>query len=266
MLSKYGTDAVTIACIGVLAYMLGNVLHEVLGHGGACLISGEKPLVVSTVHLECSVDKRLVMAGGTLVNFIAGAVFFVLGRMTGRAWPRLKYFFWLSMAVNLFTATGYFLFSGIGGVGDWALFIEGLGAPWAWRIGMTVLGAVGYTLAAWLVVLEVRPLVGSDKDERYRRAKRLSWIPYFAGGTLACIAGSLNPQGMILVAMSAAASTFGGTSGFLWAMKWLNGDILLGPPAEPLSIERSWVWIVTACVAVASFIALLGPGWRFSGK
>ena len=38
----------------------------------------------------------------------------------------------------------------------------------------------------------------------------------FAGGILACVAGSLNPhQGMILGALSAAASTFGGTSGLL---------------------------------------------------
>jgi hypothetical protein len=98
-------DALTVGSIGILAYMLGNLLHEGVGHGGACLLAGAKPLVLSSVHFECSLDSRLVMAGGTLMNLAAGSVFFALGRFTGRSYPRLKYFFWISMTVNLFTAT-----------------------------------------------------------------------------------------------------------------------------------------------------------------
>ena len=41
-------------------------------------------------------------------------------------------------------ASGYFVFSGIAGFGDWAEFIKGLGPQWAWRIGMTVFGATAY--------------------------------------------------------------------------------------------------------------------------
>jgi hypothetical protein len=69
-------DALTVGSIGILAYMLGNVLHEGVGHGGACLLVGAQPLVLSSVHFECSMDSRLVMAGGTLINLLAGAVFF----------------------------------------------------------------------------------------------------------------------------------------------------------------------------------------------
>jgi hypothetical protein len=57
-----------------------------------------------------------------------------------------------------------------------------------------------------------------------------------------CIAGALNPKGMILVLISAAASTFGGTSGLLWATNWLKRGTLIpyGPAAEPLPIRRNW--------------------------
>src|SRR5271165_2593987 len=75
-------DGLTIAAIGMIAHMLANVLHEGVGRGGACLLSGGKALVISTVHMECSAETRLVMAGGTLMNFIAGALFFALGRAT----------------------------------------------------------------------------------------------------------------------------------------------------------------------------------------
>jgi len=259
-------DALTVGAIGILAYMLGNVLHEGAGHGGACLLVGAKPLVLSSVHFECSLDSRLVMAGGTLVNLLAGAVFFALERFTGRSYPRLMYFFWISMTVNLFTGTGYFLFSGIGGIGDWGDFIQGLGPQWVWRIGLTIFGAVTYLLAARISLLELRPLIGSTKEQRYRRAVRLSAIPYFAGGILMCIAGALNPKGMILILISAAASTFGGTSGLMWSTNWLNRGTMIpyGPPAEPLPIHRSWPLIVAAGAIAIAFIAVLGPSVRLA--
>ena len=101
-------DALTVGAIGILAYMLGNVLHEGLGHGGACVLIGAKPLVISSVHFECSSDSRLVFAGGTAINLLAGALFFALGRLTVPAYPRLKYFSWIAMTLNLYTGTGYF--------------------------------------------------------------------------------------------------------------------------------------------------------------
>jgi hypothetical protein len=118
-------DPLTIDAIGILAYILGNILHEGLGHGGACLLVAGKPLALSSVYFDCSADSRLVMAGGTLMNLLAGALFFALGRMTGSSRPRLKYFFWIAMTVNLCTGTGYFVFSGIAGIGDWGAFIQG---------------------------------------------------------------------------------------------------------------------------------------------
>jgi len=254
-------DWLTIAGIAIVAYILASVLHEGVGHGGACLLSGGKVLVISTVDMECSADNRLVTAGGTLMNVAAAALCVALGRVTN---TQLKYFLWLSLTVNLFTAAGYFLFSGIGGFGDWASFIQGLSPQWAWRTGMTIFGAAAYLLVARFSLLQLRPLIGNDREKRFVRAVRLSRMPYFAGGTLACIAGSLNPHGMILVALSAAASTFGGTSGLLWMIYWLKGDrIPLGSDPEPMPIRRSWPWILTAGALALAFVFVLGPGVRF---
>ena len=259
-------DPFTVGAIAILAYMLGNVLHEGAGHGGACLLAGGKPLAISSVYFECGADSRLVMAAGTLMNLLAGAVFFALGRLTGRNSPRLKYFFWIAMTINLFTGTGYFLFSGIGGIGDWGEFIHGLGPQWLWRIGLTILGAVTYALAARISLLELHPLIGSDQAQRYQRAVRLTAVPYFAGGILMCIAGALNPQEWSSFSISAAASTFGGTSGLMWATNWLKRGTMIpfGPPANPMPIQRSWPLIVTACAAALAFIAVLGPSIRFA--
>jgi len=257
-------DGFTLAAIGIVAYALASVLHEGVGHGGACLISGRTPLAVSTVYMECSADTRLVIAGGTLINFGAAAVFFALARLARRS-PSLRFFCWLSMTVNLLTATGYFLFSGVGGFGDWAAFIQGLGPPWLLRLMLVILGGVGYLAAVLFSLFELRPLIGSDKVRRITRATHLMRIPYYTGGTLACIAGALNPLGWYLVALSAAASTFGGTSGLVWMAKWLRNTnrIPLGSEPEPAPIGRSWPWIVIAACAAIVFIAVLGPSVRF---
>ncbi len=258
------SDPITVVAIALIAYMCGTMLHEALGHGGACLLTGGAPREVNTVSMDCSADNRLVIAGGTIMNVVAGALFFALGRLTPRTSPRLKYFLWIAMTVNLFAAAGYFLFSGIGGFGDWAMFIQGFRPQWAWRAGMAIFGAGAYMAVARFCLLELRPLIGSDRQRRYINAVRLSRLPYFAGGILACIAGSLNPQGWILVALSAAASTFGGASGLLWMMNWLRGNgIPLGSEPEPVPIERSWAWIAGASVLAVVFVAVLGPGLRF---
>jgi len=81
-----------------------------------------------------------------------------------------------------------------------------------------------------------------------------------------CVAGALNPKGMILILVSAAASTFGGTSGLLWATNWFKRGTLIpyGPTAEPLPIRGSWPLAVAAGAAAIAFIAILGPSIRLS--
>lgn len=257
-MEKSRGDMLTIVSVALVAYMAGNVVHEALGHGLACIATGGKPILVTTVSMECSADNRIVMAGGTIANIIAAAILFGCARA---ARSTARYFFWFCATINLFAASGYFLFSGVGGFGDWAMFIQGLANPLLWRIGLTVFGGFAYMMTARFSLLEMRPLIGNDLKTRYARSVELTRIPYFAGGTLACIAGCLNPGGMILVGLSAAASTFGGASGLLWMTQWLRGGAIpLGADPEPSPIARSWPWIIAAAISACLFIAVLGPG------
>ena len=98
------SDIATVASIGVIAYILGNLLHEGLGHAGACIITGGKAISLTAVAMDCSAENRLVIAGGTIMNTVAGLVFFLLGRLAGRDRAHLKYFLWISMTINLMEA------------------------------------------------------------------------------------------------------------------------------------------------------------------
>ncbi len=221
--SPRSLDLWTVAAIAVSATVITDLIHEGVGHGGMCVATGAQPMVLSTVHFQCSVDTRLVKAGGTLANLIFGAVFWAAARAAKRA-ASWRYFFWLLMTFNLLDAGGYFLFSGIGNFGDWAAVVAGWQPPWAWRVGLVALGTVTYFLLfVPLCVRELRPHIGRDAKVRVSRARQLTVVPYLTGGVLSCAAGALNPVGPLLILVSAAAASFGGHSGLAWMWSLLYG-------------------------------------------
>lgn len=256
-------DLWTVAAIAVCAAIVTDFIHEGLGHGGLCVATGAQPLVLSTVHFQCSVETRLVAAGGTLANLVFAAVFWGAARAIKRA-ASWRYFFWLLMTFNLLDAGGYFLFSGIGNFGDWADVIAGWQPPWAWRVGLVALGTVTYFLLfVPLCLRELRPFLGRDAAIRVRRARQLTVLPYLAGGVLSCAAGALNPVGPILILVSAAAASFGGHSGMAWMWTLLRGPRIRSSELPMHEIERSRAWMMAAAVLAIVFIVVLGPGVTF---
>jgi hypothetical protein len=254
-------DLATLIAIAIVAYATSDVLHEGVGHGGACLLTGGRPLVLSTVHFDCSADNRVVAAGGTIVNLLAGAVAGMLLRRTSRS-QTLAYFLWLMMAVNLLQGGGYFLYSGVSGIGDWAAFINGLEPKWAWRAGLVIIGAALYTMFIWLAVKELTVFLGASTPERWKQARRLTLVPYLAGGILSCIAGLFNPVGMILVGISAAAASFGGASGLAWMWAFLRNPEFPKSTATFAPLGRSHGWIAAGAIVAIVFVGVLGPSLR----
>jgi hypothetical protein len=166
------------------------------------------------VHFDCSADTRLVAAGGTLANLILGTLSWGAVRAVKQSAP-WRYFFWLLMTFNLFDAGGYFLFSGIGNIGDWAAVVAGWQPAWAWRVALAALGIVTYFfLFVPLSLRELRPFLGKNAKIRVRRARQLTLVPYLTAGVLSCVAGALNPVGPLLILISAAAASCGGHSGW----------------------------------------------------
>ena len=259
-------DLLTVTAVALVAYAASNVAHEAVGHGGACVALGGKPHVLSSVHFDCGEEaisalaRRGVAAAGTIVNLIAGVIGLVALKATSPVRkPHISYFLWLFTTLNLLMGAGYFLFSGVGNIGDWADAASGTVSPFVWRPAMTVLGGALYFLFARRSGHWLGALVGSD-DPSMRRSRRLSVPAYVAGGLLFCLSGLFNPVGPVLIAISAAAASFGGASGLLWLTQFTRGSTR---SAEPAELERSYAWIVAGCIASAIFVGILGPGLHF---
>lgn len=261
-------DRPTLVCIALLAYALANVAHEGLGHGGACLAFGGRAIALSAVYFECDPSgfepngEKWESAGGTLVNLLLGASAFLGLRLGRRSATPARYFLWLVMTVNLLQGAGYWLFSGLGNVGDWARVIDGWTPRWTWRVGLALAGGGAYWGTIQLSLRELLSFLGRD-GERIRRARTLCLVPYVAGGLLYVAAGLLNPVGWALVLISAAAASFGGTSALAWMSDLLrNQDQFPASADAPLRLARSAAWIGAGLLAAAFFVLVLGPTVR----
>jgi hypothetical protein len=265
-------DLWTLAAFGVLAYMISNVLHEGLGHGGVAWLSGARQITVTSTYMAAGFDTRWILAAGTLVNLAFGLLGLAALRGMRRAKMSLRMplrlIVWSLTAFNLLLGTGYFLFSGIGGIGDWAEWMKGLSPMWGWRVGFALLGAVSYFASAWLLARELAAIVGpGDAGVRRMgeaRMRRMTWTIYFAGGLTACVAGVWNPMGWKLVLISAAASSFGGASGLLW-MPSVAARAACGLPPRTAAapVLKMPLLYVTAAVLLVAYVWFLGPGVTF---
>ncbi|MEO7793495.1 MAG: hypothetical protein ABIV06_01880 [Thermoanaerobaculia bacterium] len=267
----------TVIAIALVAYALTNVAHEGLGHGGMCAALGGEPRVLNAVYFDCGEEglsaaaSRWISAGGTLVNLLlAGLTVLILGSgairgrssTEGSSSGAGRYFLWLFLTLNLLQAFGYWMFSGLGGIGDWNAVIAGSPHYALWRIALAVAGTAAYMFVAVPIALRgLAPFLGSDPAESLQRARTLTLPAYLAGGLMYVAAGLLNPESPRLVLISAAAASFGGASALAWMTQLLRNRERFPPaPGEGLGIARSWPWLVAGGLTAAIFIGLLGPG------
>lgn len=252
-------DALTIASISILAFMLADVLHEGVGHALIALLTGTPSGVLSTVAWSSAFDSRLVAAGGTLVNLAVGLILWFSLRLTSRASPQMRLFLLLSCAFNLFTGTGYFFFSGVTDFGDWAQVIAGLHAHWLWRTILIVAGITAYYAVVLVIGSAVVRCMAVPRTDR-RRLRKLMFTPYFSAIAISVAGGLFNPVGIALLWQSALAATAGGNSGLLWLQYYIPKGAR--PEREPESLDRSYSWIGMAAVAGLVFVLILGRGIR----
>jgi hypothetical protein len=240
------------------------VVHEGLGHGGATLLLGARPTMFNAIFFNydestvSTTGQRLISAAGSIANLAVGLPLLALAPRVRS--PRRRYFLWLFAAVNLLTAFGYLLYSGIADIGDWSRVIDGFTPAPLYRAGLIVLGGVLYfVVAPRLLMPALDPFLGRVHPARERRARTLSLVPYLAGGVAMVVAGLLNPLGMRLVLISAVAAAFGGTSLLAWYPA-IPREPAPATPEPPLGIGRSLAWMVAAAIVLLVFVFVLGPG------
>ncbi len=62
----------------IMSYLIANISHEAVGHGGACLIAGGKITLLTSVYFRSKVHSYVTDAFGPLANLAAGLLLWML--------------------------------------------------------------------------------------------------------------------------------------------------------------------------------------------
>ena len=256
-------DAFTLVALGTVAFILADVAHEGLGHGLATLAAGGTPVMLTTCYFSSSGSlSRWIPAAGGIANGIVGLLSLAALHLLSKAGLRLRYFLTLSIAFNLFFAAAYPVYSGIALFGDWAAVISGLNPAWFWRVLLVAFSVVSYYLCLRLLGREMRPWCPDADSTGLARLQRITLTPYLAALAVAALGGVLNPAGWTVIftaAIPGAAAAFGITQ-----MDHFVPFNAHEPSAAAGPITRSLGWILAAALILALFVAVLGPGIKFS--
>jgi hypothetical protein len=262
-------DLPTLASLGVLAFALANVSHEALGHGLATLAVGGKAVLLTTCYFNSSGNySKWIPATGGLMNLAVGLGSLAALRLFSRLGSHLRYFLVLVAAFNLFFAFGYPAYSGIALFGDWAAVISGWEPQWLWRALLIVVSVAGYYGSMRLLAGPIAAFARSARTSAGElpdkaRLNRITLIPYLAAIVMACLAGARNPSGlltMLTAGLPAAAAAFGLTQ----MDHFVDSGWSKASPEVIMPMRRSYPWIMAAAVVLILFVAVLGPGIRFS--
>ena len=254
-------DLLTVAALSASVFVISTFCHEALGHGGTCLAVGARLRELGAYYADCDAPEgswpsRAVAAAGSTVNLILMAVFYLLlkARLSSASTRGSgSVFLWLMFALNGFTWAGYFLFSGVAGIGDWGTGSSAVlyNAPNAvvLRVAMAVAGGGLY----FLIGRAAGRLLGRVTGNR-QAGRAVAWTAYFTGGLIAIPVGLLNPHGLFVLLASAIASSWGGASGLMWCGRLARED-----DSVTFAVERNWLWIVGGAAIVAAYALVLGP-------
>jgi hypothetical protein len=254
-------DWLTVVAIASIAISLTVGLHESV-HALTCVVVGGQLREVSALHAECDsqtpLQRKLVAGAAPLYNLLAGLLLWAVARNALGLTPQGWTFCWLLASMNLFYGAGYFLLSGIAGIGDLAVVVDGWQPAWLWRVGLVLLGAPLYAGCVWLALRTFARRAGGEAEARTRHAQKLGLLSYGTSAGAVALAGLFHPQGPLgLPATAGLMAALGALSPLLYMMRWLGAErFRVG--RTPLEIRRRWAWVATAVVVVALYVVVLG--------
>lgn len=247
---------VAAAAVGVVAFAAVDVAHEALGHGTAALLSpGVRMLSISTVALSTDATNPWIALAGPALNVVLGIITMAWFRR-GSGFGPGAFSVWLFGIVNLLNGFGYGVYSGVLDFGDLASATRGLEPHLAWRVGMGVVGALGYYASL--------RVAASSLARRLRAAgigtgclPSLLWPAYLAGSVLFVLGAALNPIPS-LVLLSGVSSGFACMAG----LPAITAMVSVDETPSVSSLGRATAWLVTAIAVAIVFVGVLGPGIR----
>ncbi|MEO5943590.1 MAG: hypothetical protein ABIP30_07720 [Ferruginibacter sp.] len=179
-------QAITLSSIGVFAYMLADTFHEVLGHGGTCLLLGDKINLLTSVYFKSSSGSFITDIGGPISNLLFGLLLYLFVLMRKDLSALLAFLLFTLMSYNLFWFSGTILQSSFSKTGDWTYLIQQFNIGTFAKPLLIITGIVAYVFSIKLVTVILNKIRIHFPEFPLRQSILCSW---FAAASAAVIAG-----------------------------------------------------------------------------
>lgn len=178
--------AIAISSVGVASYILADVIHEVAGHGGTCVIIGNKVDLITSVYFRSAPGSFLTDIGGPIANLLSGLVIHTFLKKRKSLSLLTTLFLMNIMAYNLFWFSGTILQSGFSKAGDWTYAIKELNIGFLGKPVLVIAGVMAYLLSIKIIRLHANrvKLIFAEFP-----LKKSVVYAYFAATIAAIIAG-----------------------------------------------------------------------------
>jgi hypothetical protein len=255
-------DVPTMIAASTVAWALVDVMHEIVGHGGAAVLLGVPVRAVSTTtifaewdQIESMAEVQIIHASATMLNLLTGCLALVALRSLRVTSPVFRYFLWAFATMSFVVVTLNLLVGG-----DWSVVIEGLEPAGLWQAGVLVagilLGVLGYVLPLRLWLPDLRQHRGLQL-----KVTAVPVVVLLAVQTLSVLGSPFGSvpldTGTNALISSAALAVFFG----LWlALVNLVPVPRSSAPVDSIALARSKGWLAVGLVVAVVFIGVLGPG------
>lgn len=261
----------TVAAIAVVAAIFNVVQHEGT-HALACPLVGGQLQEFSALYVLCAspdvVASKIVDGAAPAADMLLAVALWTWLRRGGPRSSALRLATYLVMLMSWLAGSGYFMVSGIAGIGDIATVVQGWSPAWAWRAGATALGTVLFLGGVWASLRVLGRVLGGpegDEQERVGLAQRLGPTAYAAALVATVAAAAASPLGIgSLPSVAGIAAVVFGYSPLLWMGFWFADGAFAKPAAPALSIGRDPRWWAGAAIALIAFVAVLGRTLTFA--
>ena len=179
-------NLIDFSLIGIAAYLFTDIIHEIIGHGSLCLLSGQKISLLTSVYFISKPGSIITDLGGPISNLLFGiGIFYVFKVSKDLSWlSRLLLF--LIMSYNLYWFSGTILQSSFSSSGDWTYSVKQLNIGVSGKILLIIAGIITYYFTIKLSKIEIIKI-----ELLYSKfpLRQFIYYSYFAAAISAFLAG-----------------------------------------------------------------------------